>query len=131
MFDYAAVLAEARALIEEFGRPATFEKYSETPVVSDKPWRGSGVNTPTVQFTAADVPSVFVPPSGTGFGRDVVTETMLASVQQVALVTPVDGTFDLETANSVLDGAMRWAVEWVYTLKPGPLVVLYAFGLKR
>lgn len=130
-FDYAPIVQAARAVVAEFGRVVRFEKVSRTAADVSKPWDGSGAPLPVLS-AQADVAAAFVPPAGNGFGRDVVTDAMLASVTQVALVAPDGVSFDLETAGSITDtDNSRWAVEWVYTLKPANEVLLYAFGVKR
>ena len=74
--------------------------------------------------------ATFVPPAGTGFGKDLVTPEMLARVQQVCLVGP-SSTFDINRTSDVLDGGVKWMVDWVYELKPAGVSLLFAVGVKR
>lgn len=124
--DYTEFAQLAQELISENGRTVTLQKLDATAADASKPWKGAGA--PTVAQSKA-VPAVFVPPSGSGLGRDIVKEELLDRVEQVALVAPTD--VSLEDFHTILDDGVRWNIDWAQVLKPGPTVVLYVFGVKR
>lgn len=124
--DYNEFVRLAQELIAENGRQVTLQKLDATAADISKPWKGPGA--PAVAL-AKVLPAVFVPASGSGLGRDIVKEELLDRVEQVALVAPTD--VSLEGFHAILDGGVRWNIDWAQALKPGPLVVLYVFGVKR
>jgi hypothetical protein len=124
--DYVEFVQLAQELIAENGRVVTFQKFAATAVDGNKPWKGAG--TPTIAQTKT-IPAMFVPASGSGFGRDIVTEELLNRVEQVALIAPTD--VSLEDFHVILDDGVRWNIDWAQVLKPGATIVLYVFGVKR
>lgn len=126
--DYVRFAELARRLIAGAGRTATFEHLSATPADANKPWKGPAA--PTVA-TSKDAPAAFVPPSGSGLGKELVSDELLARCEQVCLVAPSEDAYAFETATSIQDGGVRWRVTWAYVLAPGPLPVLYALGVAR
>lgn len=125
--DFAEFVALAQELIAENGRPVALVKMSAAAADPDKPWNGPGA--PAEAARVDNVLACFVPPSGSGLGRDIATPEQLARCEQVALIAP--GAEDYEPFGVIVDGGARWKVQWVSVLKPGPLTVLYAFGVKR
>lgn len=124
---YDELLPVVVELIDETGRVVTFERLTATPADASKPWRGPAA--PTAAATK-DLKATFVPPSGTEFGKDWISSDLLARCEQVCLVAP-DAMFDLNGCTSILDGAVRWAVQWIYALRPGDINMLFAVGVKR
>src|SRR5262245_22897398 len=126
--DYARAQALAQRLIQKNGKSLRFERLSAVPLDSSKPWRGPG--TPTVAETA-DTVGVSLPHASLidlgFFSQD--DELLKRPTEQVLLVP--GGTTALEPFTNILDGGVRWRVEWVRTLKPADTVVLYAFGVCR
>lgn len=127
-FDYTDIVSVAQELIADFGRTATFEQLSSTAADPAKPWRGPAA--PTVASSKA-APAAFVPASGSDLGKDLVSEELLKSVEQVCLVAPAADSFAFDLCDSVQDGGVRWAVKWGQVLAPGPVPVLYLLGLSR
>lgn len=123
--NYVKLAATAQRLIDKTGRMTTLQRLSSKPEDEDKPWKGPG--SPTVIQTK-ELKATFVPASG-GLGRDLVDEELLKRVDQVALIAPSD--IDLEAFNLILDGGSQWRVEWIQTLRPADIVLLYIFGVKR
>lgn len=126
-FDYAALAIKVRALIVKFGTSVTLEKLDATPADSNMPWKGP--SSPAVALSQA-ASGVRVPPSGNELGRLISSPELLAKVDDVYLVEPVEGV-DLEQFNTVLAFGKRMRVEWVQTLKPADVPMLYAFGVCR
>lgn len=124
--DYAELIAVAKELIADTGREVTFERLTAVPQDINKPWKGAAA--PAV-LTSATLPATFVPAAGSGFGRELVAEELLARTSQICLVAPAE--FDLATANRVLDGGVAWGVLWVHALRPGADVALWAIGVKQ
>lgn len=126
--DYDEFIALAQELIAEAGRPVTFQVLSATPADANKPWKGPAA--PTVG-SSKDAPAVFLPPSGQDLGIMTLSAEMLARTQQVCLVAATADAFDFGVVNALLDGGVRWGVQWVSTLAPGPKAVFYALGVAR
>ena len=124
--DYTEFALLAQTLIAENGRAVKIQKLDSAAAYPDKPWKGAGVPTVT---TERELPAVFVPASGSGLGRDIVNEELLSRVEQVALIAPTD--INLSGFTVILDDGVRWSIDWVQELRPGPLTVLYVFGVKR
>lgn len=124
--DYNEFVQLAQELIAENGRSVKLQKLDATSSDPSKPWKGPGAPTVAVEKTLL---AVFVPASGSGLGRDIVKEELLDRVEQVALVAPTD--VSLEDFHAILDDGVRWRIDWAQALRPGPLVVLYVFGVKR
>lgn len=125
LIDYAELVAVAQSLISATGRQVTFQRLSTTAADLTKPWNGTG--SPTVQVSAT-LFATFVPATGSGFGREFVSEEMLKRVEQVCLVAP--NANNMSTFNTIVDGA-TWGIEWVYELKPGATTLLWAIGVKQ
>lgn len=124
--DYTEFVELAQELISENGRQIRIQKLDATAADTSKPWKGAG--TPKVG-TERTLSAVFVPASGSSLGRGIVKEELLDRVEQVALVAPTD--VSLEGFHIILDDGVRWNIDWAQALKPGPMVVLYVFGVKR
>lgn len=124
--DYTEFVTLAQTLIAENGRLVKVQKLASAASDPAKPWKGPGAPTVT---TERELPAVFVPASGSGLGRDIVKEELLDRVEQVALVAPTD--IGLADFNIILDDGSRWNIDWAQELRPGPLTVLYVFGVKR
>ena len=126
-FDKAQVTAER--LITANGRSVVIQRLSSTPEDAAKPWNGPGAPT-VVQRVVINASFVSDANSQTtGFGKYLVDEALLKSVEQVALVA--GRKTDLTPFHVILDGAIRWKIVWVKELKPADTTVLYVFGLKR
>lgn len=126
MFDYQEVITVAKELILEFGRTANYQILSSTAADPSKPWDGPGTPVVSVDIPA---PSVFVPSSGNGLGKDLATEDLLKKVKQVALVSPVDDR--IEKCHQIVDGGITYKIEWVQTLKPANEIVLFVVGVNQ
>jgi hypothetical protein len=124
--DFVKLAATVVRLIDKNGRTVTFQALVATAADASKPWEGPA--SPAVA-TTVNAKGVFVPASGEELGRALVSEELLARVDEVALVAP--NATDLEPFNVILDGGVRWRVEWVKTLKPADQVLLYVFGVCR
>lgn len=113
-------------LIEDTGREVTFEVLSGEAVDPSMPWRGAMAQ--EAEATHEQF-ATFVPPSD-GLGREMVSPEMLSRVQQVCLVGP-SAEFDLNKTTTVIDGGVKWAVDWINELRPANVSLLFAIGLKR
>jgi hypothetical protein len=75
--------------------------------------------------------ATFVSPGDApSLGLKAIDADLLKRCQQICLIGP-EATFDLGTANEVLDGSVHWKIEFVATLKPGAIVLLYVIGVSR
>lgn len=124
---YTEDIATALELIEEFGRDVTVQKLDTSASEGSKPWKGQGVQ---VVADSQATKAVFVPPSGSGFGRDLVADNNLQRIEQVCLVPQT--AKDIESFNGILDSDRQlWLIQTAMTLKPGDEIIMYAFGVKR
>lgn len=126
IIDYAEIVDVVKELIDGTGRQVTLQRLSTTAADASKPWKGAG--TPTVAASVT-LSATFVPASGEGFGKELVSEELLRKASQICLVAP-DGT-DLSAYNKILDGGTLYGVAWVHCLKPGDTVLLWAFGVNQ
>lgn len=127
MADYTKFVKLATRLITAKGRSITLQRLSDSVADPDKPWLGNGEPTITAEVTA---PAVFVPHMGSDLGMVVANPELLSTVDQVALVAPVQE--GLELMNQILDtDGQVWRIEWVQVLKPAEQTVLYVVGVKR
>lgn len=128
-FDYTGLVTTASELISEFGRTVTFRRIDQAAGNAAKPWEGP--SDPAVNpANTADVAAVFVPPSSAkSLGMSTVTEDMLATVSEIAIVEVA--SFDLATANEIQDNGQRKAISFVETLRPADTTLLYYVGVKR
>lgn len=121
-------IALAQRLITKNGRSATLQRLSATAVDSNKPWKGPG--TPTVAQSQV-VDAVFLPANGgIDLGSLGIDKELLKRVEQVCMVAGIRGT-DLGTFTVVLDGAVRYKIDWYRELKPSDSAVLYVLGVSR
>lgn len=128
MAEYDAFVALANRLIPKKGRLIMLRQLSAAATDPTKPWKGTGA--PTAARSVPDVPAVFLPASGSGLGKDIVSEELLKKVSQVALIAPVQE--GLEVMHEIVDtDGTIWKVDWAQVLKPALQTVLYVFGLTR
>lgn len=127
MTEYTSAIATATRLVDKKGRSVTVQKLNVSASDPSKPWQGQ--NTQTVD-ASEPARAVFVPPSGSGFGRDLISEDNIKRVEQVALIAQTPN--DIQDYDAILDtDGSLWSVVFVQVLKPGDEIVLYAFGVKR
>jgi len=126
--DYTGNAATAKRLVEKFGRAVTVYKRSRTPADAGKPWQGP-TDTPADFATFI---AVFVPAAGGGLGKilvDKAAELDVTITQEVILSPESDLTFDLNDADSILDGGRAYKVHVREELKPGDLSLLFVLGV--
>jgi len=124
--DWSSFVALAKRLIDKNGRSVNIELLSKGPADANKPWRGNA--TPATSISTV-VKACFVPATTEMFGRTIANDDMLAKTDQIALVA--QSTSNLENYTSINDGNSRYKIEWVWTLKPGSVIIMYAFGICR
>lgn len=125
--DYARAQALALKLITKNGKAITFQRLDATPAEADKPWKGPGE--PVVAATFDTVAVSLPHASLVDLGFNTVDDELMKRTEQVLLVP--GGATDLEAFTNTLEAGVRWRIEWVRTLKPATVTVLYAFGVKR
>jgi hypothetical protein len=128
--DYLELATLANTLIAETGRTVTVNCYRQIPADSAKPWKGP--TSPTTTPSATDTPkAVFVGASGgPPLGIRSADDDLMKRAQEICLIGP-GASYDLQTANEVVDGSVHWSVLFVDVLKPGDTVLLYIVGLAR
>jgi len=125
-YDYSKPLATAQRLIARYGRAIELQGASTGPADPSKPL---GDRAPVAAPVA--VVGAFVQPSSLnalGFGVSVVE--LFGSCSQIALVAPVNKGDDYSDMKFLYDNGVRWKIEHIETLKPGPIVVLHFIGVK-
>ncbi len=129
--DYTEIAVLAQGLIDENGRLVTFNRRKQEAADPAKPWRGPG-DPSAVPDATNEVRAVFVGVnrSTPALGLEFVSEELLKRAEECCLVGPT-ASFDLATADELVDGTTHWKIEFVQVLKPGDTVLLYAVGLKR
>lgn len=133
--DYAKAAQLALRLIQENGRAITLVYLGQTPEDPAKPWRGNtdARNNPKAQV---DTYGAFVPPSGAGLGFLSQDSELVKRAEQILLIAAQSVLgYNVEEFNEVIDPEdlvnTRWRIDMVEMLKPGPLRILYAVGVKR
>ena len=131
-FDYTTLANDAKQLINDFGRSATFIKFDQTPADPAKPWRGDGTPRDTPAATST-VFCVFVhPSSATQLGLSVREPDFTGRQAQIVIFAPGDtDANNYETFDEILDGTIRWKIVRTELLKPGNLRMLYFFFVER
>ncbi len=124
--DWSGIVTFAQEMIATYGRDINISKYASGPTDPDRRWRGAGV--PTLADSVSSK-GAFVPATGSEFGRSIANDDMLANVEQIILVGQTSP--DTEKYTHIEDGPVTYKIEWAWILKPGPTIVLYAFGVCR
>jgi hypothetical protein len=128
--DYVELAGIANTLIADAGRDVTVNRYRQTPADAAKPWRGPSSPTTTPDATTT-VKAVFVSPGGApSLGLKAIDVDLMKRTEEICLIGP-GATYDLGTANEVVDGGVHKRVLFVETLKPGDTVLLYVLGVAR
>lgn len=124
--DYAKLSKTAQRLIKENGRDVTFIRLNTTPTDAQKPWRGNaeprGAGAQSAVYSA-----VFVSPSSLGFKTQA--DDLFKTSTKICIVATPD---DLLDYNEVQDSDnVRWKIQHIEKLKPGPMTMLYYVGVAR
>ena len=128
--DYVELAQIAKSLIADAGRDVTFNRFKQSASDPAKPWKGPG-DPSAVPDATATVKAVFVGASGgPSLGISAINQDLLKRCKEVCLVDPT-ATFDLSTANEIVDGGVHSKIEFVDVLKPAGTVVLYVVGVSR
>jgi len=127
--DYTEMAAVAQSLIDANGRTVTVIAWKETPADAAKPWEGPDDPRGTPANTD-DVKGCFVPLAGSGLGTDTIDADALKRTYEVCMIGP-GASFDLATANELIDSTVHKRVTFVQTLKPGSTVLMYYLGVGR
>jgi hypothetical protein len=126
--DYIDFIQTAREMIDEFGRDIQLIELSNVPKDTEKPWKGPGVPTSANQM---DIVGCFVPPSGNNFGKNWVSEELLSRAEQICMTATIPN-IDLKKFHLIKDDDNTfWNIKWGQELRPGPLSILYIFGVSR
>jgi len=134
-FDYLPILADAKELIEEFGKQVTFKKYDLTPDDSAKPWEGAA--DPRGTATSTIVWAVPVPPSSDeelGIDTDDTRQDdgYQRRVDQILIVEPGEDVPDtLDTYNEVVIDGQTFGITRASKLRPAGVTLLYFFWVYR
>lgn len=129
-FDYQEMLDVAVELIEETGRQVTLQKYSTVPVDPTRPNLGS-TQVPQVPQELTGVWATFISTRAaeSQWGLNFVSDDFVKRFQNMALVA--GRAEDLKLYTTLIDGGTTYKIGEAQVLKPGSLVLLYAFGLAQ
>jgi hypothetical protein len=131
-FDYAPILADAQALVAEFGRPVVFVRLDRSPADAAKPWRSSTDPRAAVDATVA-VNIVQVDPrtSDEELGFKAVADGAIDRDVRAYIAAPPAGGQALDTFDEVLDGVERFKIRSVGVLRPATTTLLYIVRCER
>lgn len=121
--DWTKTLATADRLITNYGRTIVLAKLATTPATTGEPWQANA--TPPALGATIDQRTV----KGVATGRlQSLGEDFLKGLDNVIAVA---GNFDPKGYDVIIDGASRWRVVKVETLKPGDTAILHFFGVTQ
>jgi hypothetical protein len=120
MPDYSALRTMATRLITDAGRSLSVVTSSTTPGDATKPWRGTNGTETTTAAVGAVVE----------YESKEIDGEQVRIGDKLAIVAPVTGV-DLSLANFIVDDSIRYRVVSCKTVKPGGIVVLYMFQVRR
>lgn len=134
--DYAKIQKNVSVKIQKYGRKLQLYKLSDA--VSDplKPWRGTGAPTDTSRvdtYGAFVIGNTSIPTESRGLAFDWVDEELLKISRHVCLVPAYQLPIldDYKTIVDPVNENGRWNIIWGQCLQPGPLRLMYCFGLKQ
>lgn len=130
-FDYTALEATAKRLIERFGRSISFFKESETAADSDAPFDGPAPfdsDTAPAEQKIENVKAVFVGAGDTKF-QDELGGLIRHGSAGFLIYGSVSS--ELENFDVVVDGSDLWKIDNVEPLKPGDTNVIYGVEVSR
>jgi hypothetical protein len=127
--NYTEMAAVAQELIDDNGRTVTLIRHKQAPADANVPWEGPD-DPRTVPDATDDVIGCFVPISGSGLAKETIDEDALKRTQDVCLIGP-GASFDLATADELIDGTVHKKITFVQTLKPATIVLMYFVGVER
>ncbi len=127
-FDYSDFVTTVLELISQFGRSITVNRYKQEPTDSSKPWRGP---TDPIAFpdASASVKAVFEKGAAASSHLKSIDPDLINRVEEVCYIGPT--TFDLMTANDIVDGGQHRRIVFVEQVKPADTVLLYIMGVLR
>lgn len=124
--NYAELAMVANQLIADTGRIITVSRFQQSPADANKPWEGP--SSAAAPDATDDVTATFVGYSDSGFKcKDV---DLAKRTEEVCFIGP-EASFDVTTANDILDGSVHKRVLWADRVKPGSTVLLYVLGIGR
>jgi hypothetical protein len=133
MTDYVKLAATSQRLIAKTGRIITFAKIANNVGNVLKPWEGSGAHTLTDQVSTHGVFTIgntSIPTESRGLAFDWVDQELLRVTRHVVIVAAKDIPSLIEH-KVMLDGGTTWSIIWGQLLQPGPIPLIYVFGLKE
>ena len=133
MTDYVKLAATTKRLIAQTGRDITFAKLSSAIANPAKPWEGHGDHTITDSVVTKGVFTIgntSIPTESRGLAFDWVDRELLRVTRHVVLVAALDLPSLLDY-KVMLDAGVTWGIIWGQLLQPGPIPLMYVFGLKE
>lgn len=130
--DYTALATTANILLADFGRSVKLVKMNRTAGTPSQPWLGP--TDPRANVVAQlTLIAVFVEPSSLEqLGISTKDSDLVKRSTKIMIIAPGSAlTHDLATFDEVEDGAMRWRITAIETLKPGATTLLYFIGVAR
>lgn len=128
--DYSEIVLTVQELIADAGRQIKIQRFSSVSADPEAPWLGVELNEEDSAVAEEyELSAVFVPASGGSLGMEFIREGLFDRVEQVALIPPINNPID--GFHTIIDNDVTWKIEWMEVLKPGPVILLYAIGLKR
>jgi hypothetical protein len=133
MTDYAKLASNAERLVAKTGRIVTFNKLVSAPANPARPWEGAAdhiVSDSVVTYAVFAIGNTSIPTESRGLAFDWVDKDLLRSTRHVVLVA-AKGLPSLLDHKVMLEAGKTWSIIWGQLLQPGPIGLLYVFGLKE
>lgn len=126
-FDYARLALKAKAQLLDKGRLVTLQKLGNNPVDDYKPWAGG--NNRFVVKEVQNVAAAFVPAAGRDLGEYSIDSELLKRVEFLVMLSPVSD--DLAEMHLLVDNGVTYKIDWMQTLRPANVTLLFYAGIKK
>lgn len=127
-FDYARLAVKAKAQLLDKGRLVTLQKLGNDATDDYKPWAGS--NNRVVVKEVLNVPAAFVPAAGRDLGQYSIDDELLKRVEFLVMLSPISD--DLAEMHLLVDNdGVSYKIDWMQTLKPANVILLFYAGIKK
>lgn len=129
-FDYSDILATAQDLIASFGRNIQINKIGTAVADPAMPWRGP-LDAQSPLEDSQTLPAVETGLLPKNDGEETSKKDIPDNTKNYYLVVPGANTPDLRQYDQIVDGGRTLAIIDVYTIQPGPVVLLYQFTVEK
>lgn len=132
--DYNKLAITTKRLVYKNGRDLLLYKLKNTAVDLAKSWRGAGTPVDIDELKTKGVFAIgntSIPTESRGLAFDWVDSELLRISRHVVIIAARDLPI-LEDYKIIKDSdGSRWDIIWGQCLQPGPIRLMYCFGLKQ